>query len=426
MARIAIIGAGYVGLVSAGCFAKLGHNVFVYDIDAQRINNLQAGILTIFEPGLEAIIAEGLHKKTLTFCPSLPSAIEASEAIFICVGTPQSPDGTADMRHVEDVTQSLAPLLGSYKVIVDKSTVPMGTARELTHHIAASNPQAQFDVISNPEFLREGEAVNDFLNPDRIVIGMNTQAPRALMEQIYAPLSSQGVPILWVSSDSAELIKYATNAFLAVKLSFVNELSDLCEESHAVIDEVIAGLGADIRIGRTFLNPGPGYGGSCFPKDTKAILQKAQNLGVTLSLIECADNSNTQRKRNLIAKVAKIAGPLKGKRIAILGLSFKANTDDIRESPAWDLVPALKQAGAKLVLSDPQALWPCHDDGPLVRDPHAAVTDADCAVILTEWNEYRQLPWKQLAPMMAHPIVIDFRNLYNHGNMHESGVSYYP
>ncbi len=416
--KIAMIGTGYVGLVSGVCFSDFGHEVVCVDRDARKIEALQAGRIPIFEPGLDDLVARNVAGKRLSFTTDLKTAVEAADAVFIAVGTPsRRGDGHADLTYVMAAAREVGAALSGYTVVVTKSTVPVGTNRKVAAEIAATLPAgASFDVVSNPEFLREGAAIDDFMRPDRVVVGVDSERAKKVMADIYRPLSLREAPVVFTGIETAEVIKYAANAFLATKITFINEMAELCEHVGADIKAVSKGIGLDGRIGSKFLHAGPGYGGSCFPKDTRALARIGQDNGVQLKIVETVIASNEAVKRRMIDKIFHLLDDdLRGKTVAVLGVTFKPNTDDMREAPSLTIVPALVGAGATVRVVDPQgrregeALLPgvtwCHL-------PEEAAAGADLLVILTEWNEFRALSLSRIAAVMAHPRMADLRNIY--------------
>lgn len=417
--NIVMLGTGYVGLVSGTCFAGLGYNVTCVDKDAEKIRRLRdEGLMPIYEPGLEELVKSNVAAGRLHFTTDLATTVPQADAVFIAVGTPQGGDGYADMKYVYAAAAELAGHLSGYTVIVDKSTVPVGTARVVAGIIKKANPEADFDVASNPEFLREGNALGDFTNPDRVVLGVEADRARQLMHRIYRPFADKNIPIVTTGFETAEAIKYAANAFLAIKIGFINEFARLCETVGADVLELARGIGLDSRIGKSFLQPGPGYGGSCFPKDTSAIARTARDAGMPLTLVEAAMAANDAQKQAMVAKITKAAGgSVKGRKVAVLGLAFKAETDDMRDSPALVIVPALVKAGATVVAHDPEAaanakkLLP--DTVTYAPSPEAALQGADLAVVVTEWQQYRALQPQVFAKAMATPLLVDLRNIYD-------------
>lgn len=425
--NICMIGTGYVGLVTGACLADFGMNVVCVDKDAAKIAALQAGHVPIYEPGLEAIVAKNERAGRLRFTTDLKSSIEQSLAIFIAVGTPPKTDGSPDLTFVRQVAEAVAEHMNGYKVVVTKSTVPTGTGRMIEQILRERNGRHEFSVVSNPEFLREGSAVSDFLRPDRIVIGASDARAVEVMQEIYSPLYLIQTPFVITDVASAELIKYASNGFLAVKISFINEVAHLCELMGADVHDVARGMGLDRRIGSKFLHPGPGFGGSCFPKDTSAAADLARQNGYTFRIIEATMEVNRETKARMIDKIAKLAGPLAGKTAALLGLSFKPETDDIRESPAVAVACDLEKAGARLRVFDPAAM---ENTKAILPDAHYAADAYDCAagadflVLATEWNEFRALDLERLAQAMRSRTMIDLRNVYDPKTMKEAGWTY--
>ena len=428
--KIAMIGAGYVGLVSAACLADFGHDVVCVDTLAARIDGLNRGIMPIYEPGLEALVARGMSAGTLVFTTDLHRAVAAAEAVFIAVGTPtRRGDGHADLTYVFAAVEQTAAALNHPATIVIKSTVPVGTNRAVAQRLAELRPDLDLDVASNPEFLREGAAIEDFMRPDRVVIGADTERARSVMQAVYRPLALRDAPVLCLSLESAELTKYAANAFLATKITFINEIADLCERVGADVQQVARGMGLDRRIGPKFLHPGPGYGGSCFPKDTLALARTAQDAGSPLRLVETVIATNDDRKRRMADRVkAALGGDVAGRRITILGVTFKPETDDMREAPSLAVVPALLAAGADVIVCDPQGETEGRALLPGVRwvaDPYDAAADSDALVVLTEWNLFRGLALDRLLAAMAGDVLIDLRNIYNPEIARRFGFRYY-
>jgi len=427
--RVAMIGAGYVGLVSGACFADFGHDVVCVDTDSAKIEQLRAGNMPIFEPGLPELVAANVRAGRLTFTGDLATAVRGAEAVFIAVGTPsRRGDGHADLSFVHAAARSVAAELTGYAVIVTKSTVPVGTGDEVERVIREARPDAEFAVVSNPEFLREGAAIGDFKRPDRIVIGTEDARARAIMTELYRPLFLNASPLLFTARRTAELIKYAANAFLATKITFINEIADLCEAVGADVQDVARGIGLDNRIGSKFLHAGPGYGGSCFPKDTLALIKTAQDFGAPVRIVETVAAVNEQRKRAMAKKVITAAdGSVRGKTVAVLGLTFKPNTDDMRDSPAIAVVQALQDAGAHVRAFDPEGV----EQAKLVltgvdyaRDPYDCVTGADVAVLVTEWDAFRALDMDRVRGVMAKPVLVDLRNVYRPDEMARRGIDY--
>lgn len=428
--RIAIIGTGYVGLVSGTCFSEFGHQVVCIDKDENKIKALKAGQMPIYETGLEEMVKKNVEEGRLSFTLDLPEALESAEAVFIAVGTPTSRrgDGYADLTYVYEAAKDIAPHLKKYAVIVDKSTVPVGTAREVKRIIKETNPQADFDVASNPEFLKEGVAIADFMDPDRIVIGVETKKAEEVLGQIYEPLTSSGTTLVVTNLETAELIKYASNAFLAVKISYINDMANLCEKVGADVVTLAKGMGLDARIGSKFLQVGPGYGGSCFPKDTLALNKTAQEHGAPLRIVESAIEVNSAQKARMVNKIRKaLGGSESGKTISCLGLTFKAETDDMREAQSLTILPALTEKGAKVKAHDPQGIEPAKKMMPELQfcdDPYEACEGADAVIIMTEWNQYKALDLVKLKEKMKGNVFIDLRNIYDPKTLKESGFLY--
>jgi len=428
--RIAMIGTGYVGLVSGVCFSDFGHDVVCVDKNPDKIAMLERGEVPIFEPGLDALIEKNVEAGRLTFTTDLRAAVDGAEAGFIAVGTPtRRGDGHADLSYVMAAAEEIAAAITGYTVVVTKSTVPVGTNRQVRQVIATANPKAEFDVASNPEFLREGAAIEDFMKPDRVVVGVQTHRAAEVMQEIYRPLYLREFPIITTDLESAEMIKYAANAFLATKITFINEIAALCERVGADIKQVSRGMGLDGRIGNKFLHAGPGYGGSCFPKDTKALARIGQDHGVPMQITETVIKVNDETRRRMVEKIVDMMdGQLAGKTVAVLGVTFKPNTDDMREAPSLTVIPALIGAGAKVRVVDPQgrregeALLPGVN---WVEDAYKAVQNADALVILTEWNEFRALDLERLAKRMAFPALADLRNIYSAQDAERAGFQRY-
>jgi len=426
--RVTMIGAGYVGLVSGACFADFGHQVTCIDKDAGRIAALNRGEIPIFEPGLTDLVAANTHQGRLEFAAA-SSRIGEAEAVFIAVGTPsRRGDGHADLTFVYDAVREIAPLLSPAALVITKSTVPVGTGDEIEHILREKRPDAEIQVVSNPEFLREGAAIQDFKHPDRIVVGTEDARARAVVAEIYRPLYLNAPPIIYVSRRTAELIKYAANAFLATKITFINEIADLCEAVGADVQEVARGMGLDNRIGAKFLHPGPGFGGSCFPKDTSALLKTAQDHGVALRIVEAVSAVNEQRKRAMARKVvAALDGSVRGKTVAVFGLTFKPNTDDIRDSPAIPLITALHDLGAAVRGYDPAGMEQAKSQLPAVQycdSAYDAAKGAHAVVIATEWEQFRALDLARLKRVMATPVIVDLRNIYRVDEMRRADFRY--
>lgn len=427
--QIAMIGTGYVGLVSGACFSEFGTSVVCVDKDERKIEMLRAGEMPIFEPGLDDLVARNVESGRLRFTTDLKSAVAEADAVFIAVGTPsRRGDGHADLSYVYAAAEEIAAAMSGYTVVVTKSTVPVGTGREVEATIRKANPDADFDVASNPEFLREGSAISDFMRPDRVVIGTSSERARDIMRKLYRPLYLIETPILFTRRETSELIKYAANAFLATKITFINEIADLCEEVGADVHQVARGIGLDGRIGAKFLHAGPGYGGSCFPKDTLALVQTAQDHGSPLRIVEAVASINDDRKRAMAQKVIDAcSGDVSGKTIAVLGVTFKPNTDDMRESPSLEIIPALQQAGASIRAFDPEGMdeaRPLLPDVDWCNGAYDALLDADAVVILTEWNQFRNLDLDRVKAMLKSPVFVDLRNIYGPRDMIEAGFDY--
>lgn len=427
--KIVLVGAGYVGLVSAACFAEFGLSVVCVDNDESKVARLHRGEIPIFEPGLEGLVAGNVESGRLTFTTDLKSAVKDAIAVFIAVGTPsRRGDGHADLTHVYAAAREIAASLNGYTVVVTKSTVPVGTGDEVERIIREARPDAEFDVVSNPEFLREGSAINDFMRPDRIVIGTDSERARAVMRKLYRVLYLIETPFVFASRTTAELIKYASNAFLAIKITYINELADLCEVVGADVHDVARGIGLDGRIGRKFLHAGPGFGGSCFPKDTLALVRTGQSVGSPVRIVETVIDINENRKRRMAEKiVAACGGDVRGKTIAVLGLTFKPNTDDMRDAPSLVIVPALQEAGAAIRAFDPEGM---NEAKKLLSGvawcscPYEAAAGADALTILTEWNEFRGLDIGQLKATMKRKLIVDLRNVYSPAEMAAHGIDY--
>ncbi|KPF93980.1 UDP-glucose 6-dehydrogenase [Novosphingobium sp. AAP83] len=427
--KIAMVGSGYVGLVSGACFADFGHDVVCIDKDASKIASLDQGVMPIFEPGLAELVASNVKGGRLTFSTDLAGSIAGAQAIFIAVGTPsRRGDGHADLSYVYAVAQELSEHLTDPVVIVTKSTVPVGTGDEVERIIAESGTSAQFAVVSNPEFLREGAAIGDFKRPDRIVIGAEEEWAQGVMKEVYRPLFLNKAPILFTSRRSSELIKYAANAFLATKITFINEMADLCEKVGADVQDVSRGIGLDGRIGAKFLHAGPGYGGSCFPKDTLALLKTAEDYNSPVRLVEAVVKVNDSRKRAMGRKVIEaLGGEARGKRVALLGLTFKPNTDDMRDAPSIAVVQALIDAGAEVVAYDPEGMDAAAAIMPgvtMVANTYEAVEGADAVVLVTEWDAFRALDFSRVKRLVKAPVLVDLRNVYDPGELRAAGFAY--
>ncbi|MEW6519973.1 MAG: UDP-glucose/GDP-mannose dehydrogenase family protein [Thermodesulfobacteriota bacterium] len=428
--NITMIGTGYVGLVTGACLAEFGHRVICMDKDSSKIEKLHKGEIPIYEPGLDALVAKNVKDGRLSFTSHMEESVSQAKAVFIAVGTPSSRrgDGYADLTYIYAAARDLAPFLGKYTVVVDKSTVPVGTARQVARVIKEANPAASFDVVSNPEFLREGAAINDFMRPDRVVIGVETDRAGEVMKEIYNPLYLIATPFVITGLETAELIKYAANAFLSIKISFINEMANVCEALGADVIDLAKAVGLDGRIGRKFLHPGPGYGGSCFPKDTLALLRIAQENGVPVRSVEAAVEVNAAQKARMVKKIRDALGGFEaGKTIGVLGLTFKPETDDLRDSPALTILPPLVEKGAKIQAHDPQGMAEAARLFPefaYVKNAYEASENADALVLFTEWNQYRALDLQELKSRMKSPVFVDLRNVYNPKQMKEAGFSY--
>lgn len=428
--RVAMIGTGYVGLVSGACFADFGHQVTCVDQDASKIAALKRGEMPIYEPGLEDLVAANVRAKRLSFTTDLKTPVAEADAVFIAVGTPsRRGDGHADLTFVYAAAREIASALDGFTVVVTKSTVPVGTGDEVERIIRGARPDAKFAVVSNPEFLREGAAIRDFKHPDRIVVGTHDQHARELMAELYRPLYLNAAPIVYTDRRTAELIKYAANAFLATKITFINEIADLCEQVGADVQQVARGIGLDNRIGGKFLHAGPGYGGSCFPKDTTALIKIGQDHAAPLRLVETVAAVNDTRKRAMARKVAAaLGGSARGKTVAVLGLTFKPNTDDMREAPSIPLITALHDMGAQVRAYDPAGMEQAKQVLPDVtycENPYACAKGADALVIVTEWEEFRALDFEQLKAAMTHPVMVDLRNVYRPEEVAKHGFAYH-
>ena len=428
--KIAMIGTGYVGLVSGTCFSEFGADVVCVDNDQSKIEMLEAGQVPIFEPGLEAMVANNVKAGRLTFTTDLATAVKEADAVFIAVGTPsRRGDGAADLSYVFAAAEEVADALTGYTVIVTKSTVPVGTGAEVEARIRARRPDADFDVASNPEFLREGAAIEDFMRPDRVVVGTRSERAIDAMRELYRPLFLSETPVIFVSRKTAELIKYAANAFLATKISFINEMADLCENVGADVQDVARGIGLDGRIGGKFLHAGPGYGGSCFPKDTLALVKTAQDAGAPTAIVEAVVGVNERRKKAMAGRIiAACGGDVQGKTIAILGVAFKPNTDDMRDAPSLEIIPALQKAGAKVRAYDPEGMREAKEmlqDVEWCDGAYETLPDAAVVVIITEWNEFRGMDLDRVKSLLKAPVIVDLRNIYNPSDMKDAGFTYY-
>ena len=427
--KIAMVGTGYVGLVSGACFSEFGWDVVCVDLDAEKIKMLEAGEMPIYEPRLDDLVARNVAGGRLSFTTDLAAAVSGADAVFIAVGTPsRRGDGHADLSYVFQAAEDIARAADGYTVVVTKSTVPVGTGREVLKRIRAAAPDADIDIASNPEFLREGSAIEDFMRPDRVVIGADTERAREAVASMYRPLFLRDTPIIQTSLETAELIKYAANTFLATKITFINEFADLCEKVGADVQELAKGIGLDGRIGGKFLHPGPGYGGSCFPKDTEALVRSARDAEAPITIVEQVIAVNAERKEAMARKIiAACGGNVEGKTIAVLGLTFKPNTDDMRDSPSLVIVPRLIEAGATVRTFDPVGMDEAKKllDGPVwCQDAYDAMDGADAVAILTEWNEFRGLDFARMDSLLTQPIMVDLRNIYRPEEMAGTGFHY--
>ncbi|MFM7028370.1 MAG: UDP-glucose dehydrogenase family protein [Chakrabartia sp.] len=427
--KITMIGAGYVGLVSGACFADFGHDVVCVDLDPRKIDALLSGVMPIYEPGLAELVAANVKAGRLSFTTDLKAGVAGADAVFIAVGTPsRRGDGHADLSYVYQATRDIAGAVTGPLVVVTKSTVPVGTGDEVERILREVAPQAELSVVSNPEFLREGAAINDFKRPDRIVIGTEDERARAVMQEIYRPLYLNQAPLLFTARRTAELIKYAANAFLATKITFINEMADLCEAVGADVQDVARGIGLDNRIGGKFLHAGPGYGGSCFPKDTLALLKTAEDHDVPSRIVEAVVQVNDSRKRAMGRKILQaLGGEPRGKTVGLLGVTFKPNTDDMRDAPSIAIVQALQDAGVKVTAYDPEgmeAAKPLMPDVDFRHDPYAVAEGADAIALVTEWDAFRALDLGRLARAMAAPVLVDLRNVYQPDEVRRAGFSY--
>jgi len=429
--NVVMIGSGYVGLVSGACFAEFGANVICVDKDESKINSLLSGGIPIYEPGLDDLVKRNVDAKRLSFSTDLEEAVSKADLVFIAVGTPtRRGDGHADLQYVYAAAEEVAGYLNGYTVVVDKSTVPVGTARQVHRIISKTNPDAEFDVASNPEFLREGSAIGDFMRPDRVVLGVESDRAEALLRELYRPLNLIEAPIFVTNLESAELIKYASNAFLATKISFINEMSQLCEKVGADVHAVAKGMGLDGRIGKKFLHAGPGYGGSCFPKDTLALIRIAQEHGSSCRIVESVVEVNSAQKANMVSKIrSALGGSESDKVIAVLGLTFKPETDDMRDSPSLAILPALADKGAIIKAHDPEGINEARKLLPQTIEycdsVYAAIENADAIVLMTEWNQYRGLDLKRVKDSMRGNVFVDLRNVYERDIMQAVGFEYY-
>jgi UDPglucose 6-dehydrogenase len=426
--KITVVGTGYVGLVTGTCLAETGNHVCCVDIDERKVNMLRNGQITIYEPGLEKLFERNLKEDRLSFTTSLEEGLQESEIVFLALPTPPGEDGSADLKYVLGVAEQIGTLLTDYKIIIDKSTVPVGTA-EKVHAAIAKNYQGEFDVVSNPEFLREGVAVDDFMKPDRIVIGTTSDRAKALLTELYGPYVRQGNPIIFMDERSAELTKYAANAFLAVKISFMNEVAQICERLGADVDMVRKGIGSDERIGKRFLFPGIGYGGSCFPKDVKALMHSSREVKYDFRILNAVTEVNEKQKTHLVSKIKRYYNnDLAGKRFAVWGLAFKPNTDDIREAPALEIIEALLAAGASVCAFDPEAVKNVRqimgEKISYAETQYDCIDGADALIVATEWNEFRTPDFDKILSLLKDPVVFDGRNVYDVQQMEKKGFHY--
>ena len=427
--RIAMVGSGYVGLVSGACFAQFGHDVICVDKVADKIARLRTGDIPIYEPGLDKLVVDNVRAGRLTFDTCLAEAVGSAEAVFIAVGTPaRHGDGHADLTYVHAAAAEIAEALRGYTVVVTKSTVPVGTGREVSRIIREARPDAEFDVVANPEFLREGAAIEDFMKPDRVIIGVETDRAREVMAALYRPLNLIQTPIVFTSIETAEVTKYAGNAFLATKITFINEIADLCEKVGADVHDVARGIGLDGRIGRKFLHPGPGFGGSCFPKDTLALAHIGRQVNAPQGIVEQVIEVNNARKKHMAGKVIDFCGgSVSGLQAGVLGLTFKPNTDDMRDAPSLDIVPALAAAGARIVAFDPEGMKEASRLMPSIafaQSAYEAAFGADVLVVITEWPEFRGLDPRRLKELMRQPRIVDLRNIFNPEELDQLGFAY--
>ena len=425
--HIAVIGTGYVGLVTGACFAEFGVDVTCVDIDSEKIARLSSGEMPIYEPGLEQLVTKNMQSGRLQFTTDIKQAVEQALVIFLAVGTPPNNDGSPDLSFVESAASSVAEYMNGYKVIVTKSTVPIGTGEHLRRRIREHNPKLNFGIVSNPEFLREGAAINDFMRPDRVVIGSRDEEAIAIMRDLYRPLYLIEAPFVLTSLEAAELTKYAANAFLATKISFINEIASLCESIGCDVHDVAKAIGMDRRIGSKFLHPGPGFGGSCFPKDTQALASVAHSFGRDSLIVDAVIEVNRRQRQAMLPKIEKLVGGWAGKTIAVLGLAFKPETNDIREAPSLEIIAGLLKSGAMVRAYDPVAMLEAAELLPEVNyadDEYAAVTNTDALVFVTEWNQFRALDMRRIRDLMRVPRIADLRNIYEPEDMRELGFEY--
>lgn len=426
--HIAVIGTGYVGLVTGACFAEFGVDVTCVDVDTSKIEKLNNGVIPIYEPGLDQIVEKNVKAGRLHFTIDIKSAVESARVVFLAVGTPPKADGSPDMSYYQQAAKDVADAMNGYKVLVTKSTVPIGTGKWLREFVSANmKTETDFGVASNPEFLREGAAIDDFMRPDRVVIGSNEEEAIEVMKELYRPLYLIETPIVITSLEAAELIKYAANAFLATKITFINEIANLCDAIGCDVHDVARGMGMDNRIGRKFLHPGPGYGGSCFPKDTRALTTVADQFGVETRIVDAVIEANERQRDAMIPKIESLVGDLRGKKVGVLGLSFKPETDDMRESPAIEIVHAMIERGATVRAFDPVAMDEARhflNGIEYATDEYDAIDGADALVIITEWNQFRALDMEKVKQLLKSPKIADLRNIYEPGDMREMGFDY--
>jgi len=426
--QIAVIGTGYVGLVTGACFAEFGVDVTCVDVDAGKIDKLNNGSIPIYEPGLDQIVEKNVKAGRLAFTTDIAAAVAGARVVFLAVGTPPKPDGSPDMSYYQQAAKDVAQAINGYKVLVTKSTVPIGTGKWLHQFVTENlNVETEFGVASNPEFLREGAAIDDFMRPDRVVIGSNDERAVEVMKELYRPLYLVETPIIITSLEAAELIKYAANAFLATKITFINEVANLCDAIGCDVHDVARGMGMDNRIGRKFLHPGPGYGGSCFPKDTRALTTVADHFGVETRIVDAVIEANERQRDAMIPKIEKLVGVLDGKKIAVLGLSFKPETDDMRESPAIEIIAEMIRRGASVKAFDPVAMEESKhfiEGIDYASDEYDAISGADALVIITEWNQFRALDLEKVKELLAAPRIADLRNIYEPSDMRALGFEY--
>ena len=427
--NICVIGVGYVGLVTGACFAEFGIKVTCVDNDREKIAGLQQGKIPIYEPGLEELVLKNIREKRLQFTDNLEEGVSHSLVIFIAVGTPSDKEGRADLRYVKEVAEAIGRTMDGYKIIVTKSTVPVGTGQLISRIVRKQQKKKHpFDIVSNPEFLREGSAIEDFMHPNRVVIGAQSDQAVAIMKDLYSPLYLIETPFVITGVETAEMIKYASNAFLATKISFINEMANICERVGADVHQVARGMGLDQRIGPKFLHPGPGFGGSCFPKDTQAIVQLAQSLDYEFEIVKAVLKVNQRQKQIMVDKIVTVAGPLKGKTLGVLGLTFKPNTDDIREAPALTIIKKLGALGARIQTYDPAGMPEARKilkKVEFMEDLYGAGQGADALILMTEWNQFRNIDWGRMKGLLKRPVVIDLRNIYDPVKMHKQGITYY-